>query len=177
MDLDGKVTVDDYLEFLHYYTSPPAAADLTWMTGDFNYDGKINVNDYLTFLTGYRDQGAPLAAETAEAAAAPATSGVPLAASPPVPTEQHTGGQAASGTGVSGTLNTPAEAAATILASQLRQSGGLPAPATEAAASVAPPDDGPSRLTVRSAAPASAAAETTVLAISPAPQGRNLLRL
>jgi len=61
--LDGKVTVNDYLEFLHYYAAPPAAADITWMTGDFNYDGRINVNDYLLLLAGYKNQTATLSAD------------------------------------------------------------------------------------------------------------------
>ena len=64
MDLDGKVTVNDYLEFLHYLTSPPPAADITWMTGDFNYDGKINVNDYLLLIGGYTaSTGSPPSAD------------------------------------------------------------------------------------------------------------------
>ena len=59
IDLDGKVTVNDYLEFLYYYNNKPATADITWMTGDFNYDGMINVNDYLLLLlSGYSHQGA-----------------------------------------------------------------------------------------------------------------------
>jgi hypothetical protein len=60
LDLDGKVTVNDYLEFQHYYETPPAAQYRTWMTGDFNYDGQINVNDYLMFQQGYESQGVPL---------------------------------------------------------------------------------------------------------------------
>ena len=52
MDLDGKVTVNDYVEFLHYYTQKPTADTTTFMTGDCNYDGKINVNDYLMLLAG-----------------------------------------------------------------------------------------------------------------------------
>ena len=51
---------NDYLEFLYYYNpaNRPPDADITWMTGDFNYDGKINVNDYLLLLSGYSHQGA-----------------------------------------------------------------------------------------------------------------------
>ena len=52
MDLDGKCNVNDYAEFLHYLTTPPPAADISWMTGDFNYDGVINVNDYALLLNG-----------------------------------------------------------------------------------------------------------------------------
>ena len=65
MDLDGKVTVNDYLEFLHYYnpTYKPTGADVTWMTGDFNYDGLINVNDYLALLGGYSHQSGTLSAD------------------------------------------------------------------------------------------------------------------
>ena len=61
MDLDGKVTVNDYLEFLHYYdyySPPPGGHDVTWMTGDFNGDGKINVNDYLCSSAGTRTRPA-----------------------------------------------------------------------------------------------------------------------
>ena len=60
MDLDGKVTVKDYDQFIHYYfnnpgvgSNPGTAADITWMTGDFNYDGKISVQDYNWFIQGY----------------------------------------------------------------------------------------------------------------------------
>ena len=53
MDLDGKVTVQDYNEFIHYYFNPPPTADITWMTGDFNYDGKISVQDYNMLIQGY----------------------------------------------------------------------------------------------------------------------------
>jgi fibronectin-binding autotransporter adhesin len=60
MDLDGKVTVNDYLEFLNYYRFQPATAYKSWMTGDFNYDGLINVNDYLALLNAYRFQGGQL---------------------------------------------------------------------------------------------------------------------
>jgi autotransporter-associated beta strand protein len=63
MDLDGKVTVNDYLEFLQYYAAPPPAENISWMTGDFNYDGLINVNDYLLLLGGYDAQTGPLAAD------------------------------------------------------------------------------------------------------------------
>ena len=60
MDLDGKVTVQDYNEFLYYYNpaNRPPDADITWMTGDFNYDGKIDVKDYNLLLAGYYHQGA-----------------------------------------------------------------------------------------------------------------------
>jgi endoglucanase Acf2 len=82
MDLDGKVTVNDYLEFLDYYRNQPPANSITWMTGDFNYDGYINVNDYLQLLAGFRSQAGPLTSETTEtvqplasATAQPATSG------------------------------------------------------------------------------------------------------
>ena len=54
---------NDYLEFLHYLTSAPPAADISWMTGDFNYDGKINVNDYLLLLGGYTAQSGALSAD------------------------------------------------------------------------------------------------------------------
>jgi hypothetical protein len=60
MDLDGAVTVNDYLEFMHYYETPPAPENVSWMTGDFNYDGQINVNDYLLLLDGYESQTGPL---------------------------------------------------------------------------------------------------------------------
>ena len=60
-----------YLEFLHYESSPPPDADITWMTGDFNYDGKINVNDYLLFDAGYGHQSGTLSAEEEIAAWAP----------------------------------------------------------------------------------------------------------
>ena len=53
MDLDGKVTVKDYNQFIHYYFNNPPTDDITWMTGDFNYDGKINVQDYNMFIQGY----------------------------------------------------------------------------------------------------------------------------
>ena len=53
MDLDGKVTVQDYNLFEHYYFNPPPTADITWMTGDFNYDGRISVQDYNMFIQGY----------------------------------------------------------------------------------------------------------------------------
>jgi fibronectin-binding autotransporter adhesin len=62
MDLDGKVTVNDYLEFLHYYAENPPSEYVTWMTGDFNYDGLINVNDYLLLLAGYANQDGSLGA-------------------------------------------------------------------------------------------------------------------
>jgi fibronectin-binding autotransporter adhesin len=60
MDLDGKVTVNDYLNWLNYYRFKPDANYISWMTGDFNYDGLINVNDYLALLNAYRFQGAQL---------------------------------------------------------------------------------------------------------------------
>jgi hypothetical protein len=60
MDLDGEVTVNDYLEFLHYYAQNPPPENISWMTGDFNYDGQINVNDYLLLLDGYASQTGPL---------------------------------------------------------------------------------------------------------------------
>jgi autotransporter-associated beta strand protein len=60
MDLDGKVTVNDYLEWLYYYRFQPDTANVSWMTGDFNYDGLINVNDYLMLLAGYRGQSSEL---------------------------------------------------------------------------------------------------------------------
>jgi hypothetical protein len=56
MDLDGKVTVNDYLNWLNYYRFQPATGYVSWMTGDFNYDGAINVNDYLALLNAYRFQ-------------------------------------------------------------------------------------------------------------------------
>jgi hypothetical protein len=59
MDLDGTVTVNDYLEWLYYYRFQPAPENISWMTGDFNYDGQINVNDYLMLLDGFRFQGTP----------------------------------------------------------------------------------------------------------------------
>jgi len=60
MDLDGKGTVNDYLNWLNYYRFQPATSYKSWMTGDFNYDGQINVNDYLALLNAYRFQGAQL---------------------------------------------------------------------------------------------------------------------
>jgi hypothetical protein len=56
MDLDGKVDINDYLEWFYYYRNRPDPANISWMTGDFNYDGQINVNDYLMLLNGYRYQ-------------------------------------------------------------------------------------------------------------------------
>jgi UDP-N-acetylmuramoyl-tripeptide--D-alanyl-D-alanine ligase len=52
------------------------------------------------------EAGRPAEAGYASSGPATAPAGVPLAACPPVPSDQHTGGQAASGTRASSTLNT-----------------------------------------------------------------------
>ena len=80
MDLDGKVTVNDYAEFLHYLTDPPPAADISWMTGDFNGDGKINVNDYVLLLGGLAAQNSVLSDDDATAAAVTVETPAPVSA-------------------------------------------------------------------------------------------------
>ena len=63
MDLDGKVTVQDYNLFTHYYFNHPPTDDITWMTGDFNYDGQINLQDYNMFVQGYFHASGTLSAD------------------------------------------------------------------------------------------------------------------
>jgi hypothetical protein len=48
-NLDGKVTFDDFQNFLIGYTG----ADDRWFTGDFNYSGQVTFDDFQIFLTGY----------------------------------------------------------------------------------------------------------------------------
>jgi len=89
MDMDGAVTVNDYLEYLGYYAAWPPAANISWMTGDFNYDGKINVNDYLMLLAGYAAQTGPLGSDEpvteVNSSEAPAATEEPAATQPAAP--------------------------------------------------------------------------------------------
>jgi Tol biopolymer transport system component len=115
MDLDGKVTVNDYLEWLNYYRFQPAPENISWMTGDFNYDGQINVNDYLMLLIGYRFQSGQLSSGVTLQSLAPAASaGTTTTTAPTASTIE--------------TPATPAPAAqALTLVDLLRQAGGTQA--------------------------------------------------
>jgi hypothetical protein len=58
-DLDGRVTLDDFSQFLNGYQMQSAATN-NWLNGDFDYDGKVTLDDFSQFLYGYQKQGAAL---------------------------------------------------------------------------------------------------------------------
>ena len=159
MDLDGTVTVNDYLEFLHYYASPPAAPDLTWMTGDFKYNGKIGVDDYLLLLTGYDHQSGPLAGSPAQVVEAPAAAPVTSEAAAPAP---------------AAAMAAPRETE--LIIGQLRKSGGNALLTAEVAAPETLADDPQAELAVGSARH-EADAGAPILTVTPMPGNATVLKV
>jgi hypothetical protein len=169
MDLDGSVTVNDYLEWLYYYRFQPAPENISWMTGDFNYDGQINVNDYLALLEGYRNQSGPLGDGSPLTPIAPASTSAATE-----PAAQTSGPLAAAMS--TGNLVAPAEEGAAIRG-LLRKSGGTQALAVldaAAAEAVTRPAAGGVNLEVSKRTEPSAG-KTTVLAIVPEAKLASLL--
>ncbi|MCX5682477.1 MAG: autotransporter-associated beta strand repeat-containing protein [Planctomycetota bacterium] len=60
VNLDGKVTIDDYYVLDFYFTYGIAPELTGWWTGDLNGDGKITIDDYYLMDIGFTYQGAPL---------------------------------------------------------------------------------------------------------------------
>jgi hypothetical protein len=86
-NLDGKVTFDDFQDFLLGYSGTQQA---DWFTGDFNYTGQVNFDDFNIFLTGlaaYNSTGVAYApALRAQLASFATDAGEPLlATTSPVP--------------------------------------------------------------------------------------------
>jgi autotransporter-associated beta strand protein len=50
-NLDGKVTFDDFQDFLAGFGGAPGSG--RWFNGDFNYTGQVTFDDFQIFLTGF----------------------------------------------------------------------------------------------------------------------------
>jgi autotransporter-associated beta strand protein len=89
-NLDGKVTFDDFQNFLNGFSGAQSAR---WFSGDFNYSGAVTFDDFQIFLTGYSaynttgvglspDETSPLASLAADPAfSSPAATPAPEPAS------------------------------------------------------------------------------------------------
>ncbi len=61
LNLDGKVTYDDYSLFIYDYEHQNGLT-MEWATGDLNGDGHITYDDYTLLISGFEHQGAALSA-------------------------------------------------------------------------------------------------------------------
>ncbi len=61
LNLDGKVTYDDYSLFIHDFENQDGLT-MEWATGDLNGDGQITYDDYSLLIAGYEHQSGTLSA-------------------------------------------------------------------------------------------------------------------
>ncbi len=166
LNLDGKVTYDDYSLFMHDFQNQ-GGLTMEWGTGDLTGDGHITYDDYSLLVAGYEHQGEALSADEASASAAGSLADTAAPASAPAGALVATAPAA----------NAASTQGADALMEELRRTGGVQALAATASVPAAVFVDGGTALAVRKPADEGGQGGPPILTVAAEPRGPVVLRI